>query len=263
MEYWHLTFPSNGRHPLFPDEPMRREAIWAMARVIGGEVVLFCITDDHLHVVIRCGPGRLKGIKIGLFRSLTALAATPVEPAHTRRVETRSHMQWLVKYHIEQVIKHNIDVHPALWSGSCFQDLAGARRVEGLQPRLWETLPRLSLNEVCQMAGLPRGRITPASDEQIRRAGAARLVSAAGEALAVEPQLQGKTKWITQARRAAVQVGAQAGISRDELAWALDMVPRSVGRLSRPSAEEGLLRAVRIRLSLEDMVAGSGGYGGR
>jgi len=54
MKYWHLTFSSDGRHPLFPSECLRRAALWAIARVKKCEILLFCIVDDHLHLVIRC-----------------------------------------------------------------------------------------------------------------------------------------------------------------------------------------------------------------
>jgi len=166
-------------------------------------------------------------------------------------------MQWLVKYFIDQVLHHKINEHPAMWSGSCFQDLVGARRVEGLRPCFFEVLPRLRLDEVCQMAGLPRGRIEPASAQQVRHAGAGRLAKAAGAALAVGPELQGKTKWVTQARRAVAQIAMQTGIGLDEVAWALDISPKAVRNLLRAHLEEEILPAVYTRLALEDVVAGT------
>jgi hypothetical protein len=36
-----------------------------------------------------------------------------------------------VTYLLKQPVKHGLDVHPALWTGSCFLDLIGARLIPG------------------------------------------------------------------------------------------------------------------------------------
>lgn len=48
---WHVTWASEGRHPLAPDEVHRRDVVRVIARVAPRAVSLFCVVDDHIHVV--------------------------------------------------------------------------------------------------------------------------------------------------------------------------------------------------------------------
>ena len=47
MNTWHLTFASDGRSPLFPEEVARRKSVRALARVGGTSAVLYNLVDDH------------------------------------------------------------------------------------------------------------------------------------------------------------------------------------------------------------------------
>jgi hypothetical protein len=86
---------------------------------------------------------------------LRPLAAAPVEPARVREVDTRAHLEWLVRYVLTQGPHHGVAGHPALASGSCFQDLVAARRVDGLRLRIAEALPRLRRRTLYEAVGLP------------------------------------------------------------------------------------------------------------
>jgi len=189
------------------------------------------------------------------LRVLRKVAAVPVQRPDVKPVKTRAHLRWLVKYLLEQVIHHNIDVHPALWSGSCFQDLVGARMVDGLQLCTFEALPRLALAEVCKRVGVTKVQIAPASDQQIRRAGPFRLVSAVSSVLALDLQLKGKTRPVVLGRRTVVKIAQLVGMNLMEVAWALCITDRAVRKISKLPVEQSIVRAARIRLSLEDVVA--------
>ncbi len=54
MEIWRLRFSSDGRHPLFPAEPLRRAAVLVLVGHAGPWLVTVGIVDDHLHVVVVC-----------------------------------------------------------------------------------------------------------------------------------------------------------------------------------------------------------------
>lgn len=109
--------------------------------------MLFCIVDDHLHVVLLCEAQQAGVLSRELLLALRPLTGPNLAPAFVRPVEGRGHLEWLVRYVLEQPTKHGLPGHPALWPGSCFPDLVGARRLPGLslRLRLSEALPRFRL----------------------------------------------------------------------------------------------------------------------
>ena len=255
MPLWHLTWSARGRLALFPSEPARRAALRTIARVAGPQVLLFGLADDHVHLVAtQAGP-----LARAVLLALRPLSDSTLDPAHVRPVEDRAHLAWLVTYLLGQPEKHGLPTHPALWTGSCFPDLVGARRLfPGLAGRLAEQLPRFRLREAFAHLGLSVEPLMPADDTAVRIAGATRIVAAAGSALAAGPDLSGKAAERVLARRAATIVAAQAGLATAELAWALGQPPRSVRRLAEDAVEPALLSAVRLRISLEDRVRDGG-----
>jgi len=214
------------------------------------------VVDDHVHFVAGCDRTRAGRFAHGLVRALRAVSSTHVDPARIRPVENRAHLQWLLRYVLSQTARHGLPEHPALWTGSCFQDLAGARFLDGFGLCTARVLPRLRLREILDIVGLPRAPIEPATGDEIRAAGAARLASAGAAALCVDPELAGRPAPVVHARRAIVQLGAKARIPTSELAWALRISRRSAQRLARPAVAPEVLRAIGIRLSLEQRVLG-------
>ncbi len=248
----HLTWSSAGRAALFPDEAHRRLALRTLARVAGEETVLFCLVDDHLHLVATEGGPLSRAVLL----ALRGVAAAELDPAHVRPVKGRSHLEWLVSYLLTQVDKHGLAHHPALSTGSFFADLVGARALfPGLPGRFRAQLPRFRLRQCHNIVGLPQQPLVPADDEAVRTAGPARLVAAAASALAAGPDLSGKAAERVLARRAAACLGAVAGIGTAELAWALGQPARSVRRLQDEVPEASVLTSVRLRLALEEVVA--------
>jgi hypothetical protein len=255
----HLTFSSDGRLALFPTLELRRKAVRCIA-AIGPEVILFCVVDDHVHVVIHVtDAARIGRISAGLYHALRPIAAVPILPAFVRPVATRRHLDWLAdQYILSQTTKHGIAEHPGLFEGSCFVDLIGARAVfdPPLVTRLVRAAPRYRLRRAYKAVGFAEEPITPVSDETLRAIGASEIAAATEAALAAPPGMKGNSAVECLGRRAVAQLTQSAGIHSAECAFALAVDTSSVARLRRRGAVLApVLLAVRMRLALELRVA--------
>lgn len=267
MHVWHLTWSTASRHPIAAQEADRRALVRLLGRIAGDSVALFCIADDHLHVVLFCTEAVRGRIAQALSLALAAACSETVCPAHTRRVEERSHLAWLANHYIlGQPIKHGLASHPALWSGSCFPDLAGARVIPGLRLRIFEALPRWRLGDAFVAVGLPRVPLIPTGDALARGLGATRVVAGVASACAGDAGLRGKGDCESLGRLAAARICSAATISTGEIAFSLGITPQAVNRLIRRAADAGpeaagpdldrLAAAARLHLALEQVVAG-------
>ncbi len=126
---WHVTWSTQGRRPIAPDEARRRALLRAVVDRTGAVLVLFSIVDDHLHVWLIGGRPALVAAVRSIGYALRALAAAPVQAPHVEPVERRGHAEWLVAYLLTQTTHHGIATHPAAWSGAALPDLLGARRI--------------------------------------------------------------------------------------------------------------------------------------
>jgi hypothetical protein len=237
--------------PFFSNESTRRRAVRALGKTVGQRLALFSFVDEHLHTVASCGAGSGRRSRLATAVALTLgpIVQAPLGPVFPRAVESRSHLVRLVRYNIEQPARHNLGVHPALWSGSCFQDLVGARVVDGLDLRIWDLLPRMRVSDLYEVVGLPL--VKPVTVEQLRALGARRMVRAAAAAVAGDPHLSGRSRPVVRARRAVAHLGQQAGISLGEVAWALEVTRRCVRMLHAAPAVPDLSQAIRLQLALE------------
>lgn len=254
MEIWNLTIPAIGRHPLFPTEEARRRAVHALARVAGGSLALFCIVDEHIHLVAVCSRIEAGRLARAVGIALGHRAATRTGPAHFRQVRERRHLETLVGYVLGQPAHHGLPGHPALWTGSACLDLLGARVIPGLDLRLREVLPRLDSRRILEAVGLVGIDLRPMSLEEIRKGGAFALAAAAGAALAARPDLHGNEDPTVAARVATATLANAAGIPTSEVAAALGIWPRSARRLAGRQSPARVLSAVRRRLTLEGWV---------
>ncbi len=87
-------------------------------------------------------PKRIGRTRTSLVQVLRPLVAGKLAPPHARPVESRRHLSRLVPYVVGQTEHHRLPAQPALWSGSCFQDLVEAWCIGGARLRLWDLLPR-------------------------------------------------------------------------------------------------------------------------
>ncbi len=260
-KYWHLTFASDGRLPLFAEEALRLQALHRLAAIAGREAALFSIVDDHLHALLSGGHDRIGRLKRSLFRALRPIASASLEPARVRSVQSRAHLRWLLRYLLTQCQHHGLQEHDALYSGGCFQDLVGARLVDGLDLQIRALLPRFRLRDAFLAVGLPPRQLSPADAASVRAAGSARLAAAAAHATAADPRLRGSHATVVRARRAAAQLGRQAGMSSGDLAEVLHVSLRSVQDYAAACPHGATVRAVRVRLALENLIAAAGRTG--
>lgn len=256
MELAHYTVSTVGRRPLARDEAERRRILRAVAELGGERLLVFCLVDEHLH-------NGLGGERLGfLGREIRNLLGhlrpdLELEPGHMKPVVQRGHLQRLVSYCVRQPIKHGLaGVHPALYSGSCFQDLIGVRVLEGFSlSSLRVELPRLSQRELLPVAGLFPIPIDSATDDELRRSGAARIVRLAADTFAVGPELIGSERAVLRARALAVRTALGVGFSPRDLAQYLHVGLRTVQRLATSAVDRRGETALRRRLTLEDRVA--------
>lgn len=254
MGYWHITLSSETRMPLFRSEARRRQAVCVLIEVLAGALILFCAADDHLHVVVVCSDEGLPHLRTTLWLALRPLAEAPLSSTHVKRVRDRRHLERLVGYFLRQTDHHGLSESLALYSGSCYPDLVGARRVEGFRPLLFELLPRWRPSDLHRIVDLGSAPLGPAADHAVRAAGAAHLVFAASMSTAADPLLRGNGSRVVLARTVAARLGAAVGIARAELAWALDVTPRALRRIEeRPVAPEQV-DAARRCIALIDRV---------
>lgn len=168
MRSWQLRFSSEGRTSLFPGEAERRRAVQTLARVAGTWIVSFSIADEHAHLIVLGDQDRIGRLRRNLSLALGAASSEPLDPSWARPFTSRAHLQSTFEYQLTQVDHHGLPAHPALWSGSVFQDLIGARVLDGLQLKLREALPRYRVRDALSAVGLPREPIEPADIDRTR-----------------------------------------------------------------------------------------------
>jgi hypothetical protein len=254
MSIHHVTISTVGRLALARSETERRALVRAFAWTGRERLLMFDLVDDHVHAGIRGERPRL--IARDLRRAL--LAKRPglrLDPPHLKLVDSRDYLRGLVTYLLTQATKHDLGVPDATWTGSCFQDLAGVRLLRGYSMGpLRAELPRLKLRELFQDVGLEQAPLRPASDDQLRAAGATRVVDLAAGVFCVGPRLAGRSAPVVAARVLASTLGVKLGFSRAQLAPLLAATPQAVGRLAKRALDPAALRALRLRFDLEERV---------
>lgn len=255
MEICHITLTAEreSRLPLFPDEAAYREALHRIGKVSRDRLALHGLLPEHVHLLPRADRAESGRLAQATLATLAPLVATPfAAPSFIRKVESRAHLRYLLRYFLAQPVKHKVPGPPALWVGSCLPDLIGARLVPGLTPCIARVLPELTPGMALRILDLPP--VEPAGRDAIRAAGAVRLREATSAALALDPELAGKRRRVVQARRAVLCLARWAGIPAVEVAWALGVSARTLRNLVKVEAERDLMRAICVRLALEDTV---------
>jgi hypothetical protein len=258
MAMINFTQAIDGRRTIARDEDERRRCVREIVATAGPRLLLFSLVDDHLHVVLR-------GDRLGyLVRDLQGVLSRvrpdlKLDDAHVKDVEGRSHLTSLVHYFLRQTDKHALaGVHPALYSGSCFQDLVGVRILQGFDLRgLRAELPRLSMRELCPTVGLSPEPLRPASDELLQRVGAARIADLAAATLGVAATHgPGRDRATVRARALAARLAIRLDFTPREVARHLGVVVRTVQGASNRDPDPVAERALRRRLTLEERAQG-------
>lgn len=256
MALWQLRLSSRKRLPLFPTERHQRAAVRRLIKVATPHLVLFSLVYEHGHLLVIASAAEAGRLGRAIRLALRPIAEQPIEPIWREQVEGKRHARALVEYFFGQGRHHDLPVHPALWSGSAFQDVVGARALPGLHLRLDEVLPGLGPPEILRMVGLDSRQIVPATNEEIQGLGIARLVDAATAAAGFGPGVTGRSKSIVAVKRVVADIASQADIPRKIVAPQLHVTERGVRWLHLRPGDEPLADATRIRLSLEERVRG-------
>jgi len=255
MYFWHLTIAAAQRRHAFHDRARRLASVHALLRIAAPVLLLWCIVDDHLHLVIagtRPEAGRLAQ---RLHLALAAIMPdAEFEAARIRPVEDRHHLVTLVPYVLAQTRKHDLPFHPARWDGSCFQDLVGARRLCHFDARpLAQALPRLTRDQILAAVDAPPWSLRPVDDDRVRATAPAALAEAAAAAVGL-PRLQGRTEAAVEARCVVLHLARRAEWPVSHLAPLLRVHPGSARRLVARAPDPKLEDAVRRQIALRAAV---------
>jgi hypothetical protein len=241
----------DGRYPLFRSEADRLGGISVIIRHGGPWLVVFGMADDHGHLVVLCSRRRAGKIAWAISRGMSAVTGRGLEPTDIRPVNDRTHMETMVRYCIDQPVKHKLPDHPALWSGSCFADLVGARVLGGLSLRILEALPRFRAAAAWKIAGFVEAAPEPLDDRCIVEQGLGALIEAAAFAAGAPPDLRGRAAAVIRARAAVVWLGRTVGFRPREMATGLGVTREAVRKLGQRTVDDHLLAAVRLRMALQ------------
>jgi hypothetical protein len=255
MTLHHLTIAVRGRQALARDETERRALVRDLARIAAGRLMVFNLVDDHFHGVPR---GERPGVLADSLRRVLRARRPDLElkRSHLEPVGTRSYARWLIDYVLGQSARHGLGVPTALWTGSCFQDLVGARLLPGFDARpLRAELPRLVQGDLLEAVGLDLAPLGDADDEALARAGAARIVDLALGVHCVGPVLTDRSASAVRACALAARVARLVKTPLSEIARFLGRSLRSVERLAGRDVDAKAIRALRRRLALEQRVA--------
>lgn len=252
MEFWQIRLSTDGRFPLFSDETARREALAVLVRHAGPWLLSFGLADDHMHTPLRCSRQRAGKVARALVVGLKPVTGQGFQPAYISAIKNRGHLVNAVEYGIIQPLKHGLAEHPALWSGSAFSDIVGARTLDGLQMRTAEVLPRYRRADAWKKAGLPLEGIPPLDIEGVRRIGLTALRRAAAFSAGAPPDLLIRSRAVVRARAAFVDLGRDAGFRVKDLASELSVGPEAIRRLGKRPVDQRLYQAVMLRAAIED-----------
>ncbi len=100
--------------------------------------------------------------------------------------------------------------------------------------------------------------LDPASGEELRSAGAARLVDLAAGVYAVGPELTGRSREVVAARALAARVAATTGLPATEVAHHLGLGAHAVRKLAKRDIDPRASAALRRRLTLEERASRRG-----
>lgn len=265
MEIWYLKLGARERKLFCIDEPVLRQIVCKLTEIAGRDMALFAVTLRAVHLVVVGTAQRAGRISAGIVLAVRPLVGVEFAPTYKRLLEGRAHLRWYVDHLlVDYLQEEGVEAHPALWSGSCFQELIGARSVDGLNLQLGAVLPNYRTRYAYSAVGLEREKpLSPLSPEWIRVAGAARVVAAVAASLCVDPPraqpaevvkpaLPGNTPRMIRARRAAVTLARIAGLAVSDVAGALGVSDQAVRRLAGRSPDWTLVNAAATRLALED-----------
>lgn len=255
MGAWQITLSSSGRTSLFPSEASRNAAVRTLVRAAAPHLALFCVLESAVHVVLGCDAAQAGRVARAVLLGLRGLTDAPLSPGQRSMVPDTEHLAWLLERLLGLPRRDGLPGHPALWAGSCFTDLVGARAL-GPPPLVFaDMLPGVLPAAAHRAVGLDPAPLVPFDDRHLLLAGPGRLLAASAAALAADPDLAGRAAPVVAARLAVAHLGAASGLPTRPLADALGLTTHGIRRLQRLPPDPDALQAVRLRLALEERIA--------
>lgn len=248
MQLIHLSLATDGRLPILPTLELQLAALEVLVRLTRDHLLLFHLSDDHLHLVLQCFTARQRS---DLCRALGQISPQLLQEPHTKPVTDRQHLRRLVPYLLTQN-EHHALTHPgptALGAGSCFMDLVGGRVIGfRLVELLTHHLPRWSPAEAWRALELPP--TPPANDTTLFHAGGGAILRAVCAAAAhADPHLPYPLR-IT----ASHLLHHHGRLTTTAVADLLDTTLRTVQRDLHQAPNPALERAARIRIAVRELL---------
>lgn len=256
---WHLILTSEGRITLFTNEEKLRQAVLKLGKTAASHLISFCVVDDHIHLVLYCSRQCVGRLSQALQIALSPIGSSKFSPGYIVPVKKRTHLNRLILYTVNQPQRHGLKEHPALYSGSCFLDLAGARFIGVLGCPITSVLPRFNMADLYSELNLRIHTLTPADDGQVKDAGLGAIIRAAGAVFAAAPALTDQSEQTVKAHRVAVRLARSVGFTASQISCHLQRSTRSIFRVNHQQIPEEALTAVRRRLALEKLVVSGNG----
>ena len=210
----------------------------------------FALADNHLHLQLTCSRAEAGRVarRLGQMLGWRLRIIEGMETRFIRPIENGSHLKNTFRYLAGQAVRHGVDPCFDPWcETTSLPDLLGIRPAGGhviRQVGLW--LPRLTIEDVMQFAGLPRlAALTPTTEPVDE------LVDAA-LATAMLPSLVGGGSEIRAARRAIIAVVGQRQ-SATELARLVELAPSSLRRVRQEPADPSLVLGIQRQLGLRQL----------
>lgn len=253
MDAFHLTFQSPRRASFPRDRATVRAAVRTIVRVCGPALLVFHLSDTHVHVVVLVDRARAGRLAQALGRALAALFGGPLPSAGITIIDDGGHLRSTFAYVLCNDERHGIVPDP--WrENSNLPDLLGARLTAF--PTVAATrrvLPRIDgeyLRELAGWSALPAAQASaPLDVDHVRT----HLTDATAAIVAHENLASMRPELVT-ARTAAVHVATSLGGLPGSLSTQLDVTPSTLRRLRHRDAPSTAIHALETQLRVRALV---------
>ena len=219
-------------------------------------LLAFGVADTHMHALVACTrreAGRfVHDLEVSLRHHLGL--PVPFAPARIRPVETWRHLHNALPYVFGQDDRHGLGRDP-FREGTNLGDLLGARTAGAWTVETFtELLPRVRRGDLLRYLPFGPSLATPAPPEALE------LLPDAAAALALTPDLSGRTPVVVAVRQAAVHVAAPV-LGPTHAGALLGISRASVHRHRAQPAPPALLRALELQLRMRAAARAAPGHG--
>ncbi len=250
-----LVFHTRGRFPWQADTEDLTAFVRTIGRVAGSAAVLFGFAVEHGHVVVDTPDARALGYLRSKLRRAAPFAGLAADDVYETPVTDRDHLATLASYFGRQPFHHGLPWDSALYLGSTFPDLVGARLLPGFRASaVHAALSHVDVPETMLRSIGLRGPLLPATDVDARELGAVLTWRACRDALAMPANDRLSDIAITTLRTFCA-LTSRAGFHQKEARDAACISRPAWYRLLALGAPAEAVEAVRMRIALVRLAA--------